>query len=144
MSDTNACQECPTFLLQLDRPFNASEAVRAVEFLRAGGVNPPAQASVETAGWGSVDNLGSRPDTLQELQVEVLNARRCARGDYFGTKFTENMICAQKVCAPPACDLPFNTLDTCDVSLNSNSCKREVHVLLAVIVFTAFYSNTLE
>lgn len=121
MFDTKTCPVCPSVLLQLDRPFNASEAVGVVAFLRAGGVNPPAQANVETAGWGSVDNLNSRPDTLQELQVEVLNSRRCARGDYFGSKFTENMICAHKVCVRPSCDLPFNTLDTCDVSLSSSS-----------------------
>lgn len=101
-------------LIKLDRPFNASEAVRAVAFLRAGGANPETDATVDTAGWGSVDNLGSRPDTLHELQVEVVSARRCARSDYFGSKFTGNMMCAHKVCSRPACTLPFRTMDTCD------------------------------
>ncbi|XP_075873307.1 complement factor D [Nelusetta ayraudi] len=111
---SNRNHENDIALIKLDRPFNASEAVRAVEFLRAGGVNPDTDATVDTAGWGSVDNLGSRPDTLHELQVEVVSARRCARGDYFGSKFTGNMMCAHRLCTPPACTLPFRTMDTCD------------------------------
>lgn len=107
-------------------------------FLRAGGANPETDATVDTAGWGSVDNLGSRPDTLHELQVEVVSARRCARSDYFGSKFTGNMMCAHKVCTRPACTLPFRTMDTCDVSLSSSSGRRAEHLLLAVILFTAF------
>uniref|UniRef100_A0A3Q3F7S6 trypsin n=1 Tax=Labrus bergylta TaxID=56723 RepID=A0A3Q3F7S6_9LABR len=83
-------------LIKLDRPFNASEAVRAVEYLRAGGTNPDTDAEVETAGWGSLNNLGSRPDKLQEVVVEVVRPTRCSRGDYFGRKFTSNMICAHK------------------------------------------------
>uniref|UniRef100_A0A3Q3DYW2 trypsin n=1 Tax=Hippocampus comes TaxID=109280 RepID=A0A3Q3DYW2_HIPCM len=80
-------------LIKLDRPFNASEAVKAVAFLRAGGVNPDTDAEVETAGWGSVDNLGSRPDTLKEAVIRVVSSNRCGRSDYFGRKFTDNMIC---------------------------------------------------
>uniref|UniRef100_A0A3P8S337 trypsin n=1 Tax=Amphiprion percula TaxID=161767 RepID=A0A3P8S337_AMPPE len=83
-------------LIKLDRPFNASDAVKAVEFLRAGGTNPDTDAEVETAGWGSLDNLGSRPDKLKEVVVEVVNSARCRRSDYFGRKFTSNMICAHK------------------------------------------------
>lgn len=108
--------------------------MRVVEFLRTGGVNPPVQAIVETAGWGSVDNLVTRPDTLQELQVEMLSSRRCGRSDYFGSKFTENMMCAHKVCVRPACNLPFNTMDTCDVSLSSIIRKREARVSCHVII----------
>ncbi|KAM6969123.1 complement factor D [Tautogolabrus adspersus] len=100
-------------LIKLDRPFNASEAVRAVEYLRAGGTNPDEDAEVETAGWGSLNNLGSRPDNLQEVVVEVVRSSRCRRGDYFGRKFTDNMICAHKVCPDP-CDQPFKKQDSCD------------------------------
>ncbi|XP_020499016.1 complement factor D [Labrus bergylta] len=100
-------------LIKLDRPFNASEAVRAVEYLRAGGTNPDTDAEVETAGWGSLNNLGSRPDKLQEVVVEVVRPTRCSRGDYFGRKFTSNMICAHKVCPEP-CDQPSKKQDSCD------------------------------
>ncbi|XP_041668263.1 complement factor D [Cheilinus undulatus] len=100
-------------LVKLDRPFNASEAVRALEYLRAGGTNPTTGAEVETAGWGSLDNLSFRPDKLQEVVVEVIVSARCSRSDYFGRKFTSNMICAHKVCPDP-CDQPHKMADSCD------------------------------
>jgi len=103
---------------QLDRPFTASEAVKPVEFLRAGGTNPDTDEDVETAGWGSLDNLESRPDKLKEVVVKVIRSTRCARGDYFGGKFTNNMMCAHKKCSDP-CDQPHNVEDSCDVSSGS-------------------------
>lgn len=102
-------------ILQLDRPINTTEAVRAVEYLRAGGTNPSTGAEVETAGWGSTDNLGSRPDKLREVVVDVLNPRLCKHSNYFGRKFTDNMICAHRACPKP-CHKPFNADDSCDVS----------------------------
>lgn len=113
MDDT--CFWMTLFSLQLDRPFNASEAVKAVGFLRAGGTNPEAGAEVETAGWGSQNNLESRPDKLREVVVNVVRPTRCSRSDYFGSKFTSNMMCANKVCKEP-CDQPDNVQDSCDVS----------------------------
>ncbi|XP_037652105.1 complement factor D [Sebastes umbrosus] len=99
-------------LIKLDRPFNTSEAVQPLEFLRAGGTNPGTGAEVDTAGWGSMDNLGSRPDKLKEVVVEVVSSARCRRSDYFGRgKFTNNMICANRICSHH-CDQP--TEDTCD------------------------------
>ncbi|XP_031136279.1 complement factor D [Sander lucioperca] len=100
-------------LIKLDRPFNISEAVKAVEFLRTGGTNPDTDAMVETAGWGSLDNLGSRPDKLREVDIKVVNSNLCKRSDYFGRKFTNNMICAHKVCPDP-CNQPHKKEDTCD------------------------------
>ncbi|XP_034530237.1 complement factor D [Notolabrus celidotus] len=100
-------------LIKLDRPFNTSEAVRAVEYLRAGGTNPGTDEEVETAGWGSLDDLGSRPDKIQEVVVEVVSSARCRRSDYFGRKFTTNMMCAHKVCPDP-CDKPYKKEDSCD------------------------------
>lgn len=85
-------------------------------FLRAGGANPGTNAAVETAGWGSVDNLGARPDKLKEVVLEVVSKTRCKRSDYFGKKFTTNMICAHKICEDP-CDKPFRKEDSCDVSV---------------------------
>lgn len=87
-----------------------------MEFLRAGGTNPSTNAAVETAGWGSVDNLGARPDKLKEVVLEVVSSTRCKRSDYFGKKFTANMLCAHKVCEDP-CDKPFRKEDSCDVSV---------------------------
>ncbi|XP_037098320.1 complement factor D [Syngnathus acus] len=100
-------------LIKLDRPFNASESVKSVAFLRAGGVNPGTDAEVETAGWGSLDNLGSRPDMLQEALIQVVSSTRCRRSDYFGRKFTTNMICAHKLCPEP-CNQPHKMEDSCD------------------------------
>ncbi|KAM4541849.1 complement factor D [Odontesthes bonariensis] len=100
-------------LIKLDRPFNASEAVKPVEFLRAGGTNPEPDEDVETAGWGSLDNLESKPDKLKEVVVKLVRPTRCARSDYFGRKFTNNMMCAHKKCSDP-CDQPHEVEDSCD------------------------------
>ncbi|XP_026166285.1 complement factor D [Mastacembelus armatus] len=100
-------------LIKLDRPFNSTFAVQEVQFLRAGGTNPDTNAEVDTAGWGSLDNMGSRPDKLKEVVIEVMSAARCRRGDYFGKKFTFNMICAHKICEEP-CDQPYKKEDSCD------------------------------
>lgn len=100
-------------LIKLDRPFNASDAVQAVEYLRTGGTNPDTDAEVETAGWGSTDNLGSRPDKLKEVVMEIVSWNRCRRSDYFGRKFTSNMMCAHKICPDP-CDKPHKKEDSCD------------------------------
>lgn len=101
--------------LQLDRPLNASDAIRAVEFLRTGGTNPDTGAVVETAGWGSLDNLGSRPDKLKEVVINVISPAKCRRSDYFGRKFTNNMLCAHKVCRED-CGHSHGMEDSCDVS----------------------------
>lgn len=106
-------------LLQLDRTYNSTEAVQAVQFLRAGGSNPETDAEVETAGWGSQDNLGTRPDKLQELTIDVFSSRRCKRSDYYGRKFTDNMMCAYRVCQDP-CNKPHEKEDSCDVSIRAH------------------------
>uniref|UniRef100_A0A1A8JX98 trypsin n=1 Tax=Nothobranchius kuhntae TaxID=321403 RepID=A0A1A8JX98_NOTKU len=100
-------------LIKLDSPFNVSDAVKAVQFLRAGGTNPGPGSKVETAGWGSLDNLGSRPDKLKEVEIEVINPGKCKRVDYFGRKFTSNMICAHKVCRND-CNHSYGMEDSCD------------------------------
>ncbi|XP_008314450.1 complement factor D [Cynoglossus semilaevis] len=100
-------------LIKLDRTYNSTEAVQAVQFLRAGGSNPETDAEVETAGWGSQDNLGTRPDKLQELTIDVFSSRRCKRSDYYGRKFTDNMMCAYRVCQDP-CNKPHEKEDSCD------------------------------
>lgn len=112
-----------------------------MQFLRtgAGGANPGTGAAVETAGWGSLDNLGARPDKLKEVVLEVVSSTRCKRSDYFGRKFTTNMLCAHKVCEDP-CDKPFRKEDSCDVSVpagkltfdpstNPTSCCRKMEML---------------
>ena len=114
-------------IFQLDSPFNASEAVKTLQFLRAGGTNPSTDEEVETAGWGSLDNLGSRPDSLREVEVDVFSSARCRRSDYFGSKFTSNMICAHRLCPDP-CDQPYKKEDSCDVS-SSFSSNDEIHIL---------------
>ncbi|XP_028252010.1 complement factor D [Parambassis ranga] len=100
-------------LIKLDRVFNATEAVGTVQFLRAGGTDPPIDAEVDTAGWGSLDDLQTRPDTLREVVVKVFNPKRCGRSDYYGSKFTSNMMCAFKLCPNP-CPTSFKKEDTCD------------------------------
>ncbi|XP_017296005.1 complement factor D [Kryptolebias marmoratus] len=100
-------------LIKLDRPVNASSAVAAINFLRAGGANPGPDTEVETAGWGSLDNLGSRPDKLKEVVIEVISPGKCRRADYFGRKFTTNMICAHKVCHD-SCSHSYGMEDSCD------------------------------
>ncbi|XP_023252097.1 complement factor D-like [Seriola lalandi dorsalis] len=100
-------------LIKLDRPFAASDAVGVVEFLRAGGTNPTVDEEVESAGWGALDDLGSRPDKLKEVEVDVFSSDLCSRADYYGYKFTTNMICAHRLCPKP-CAKPNRKEDTCD------------------------------
>ncbi|XP_037551500.1 complement factor D [Nematolebias whitei] len=101
-------------LIKLDRPVNISDAVATVSFLRAGGgTNPDPGAEVETAGWGSLDNLGLRPDKLKEAFIEVLSFSKCRRADYFGRKFTDNMICAHKLVQDNCGNSP-RIVDSCD------------------------------
>lgn len=94
---------------QLDRPIVASDAVKSLKFQRDQGADPDTDQEVNTAGWGSLNNLGSRPDKLQELVIAVMNRVRCGRSDYYGKKFTKNMLCAASTRS-----------DTCDVSLPHN------------------------
>lgn len=84
-------------LIKLDREANITSAVEVVRFLRSGGTNPTTDEGAETAGWGASNNLGSRPDKLKELTVELVNPMFCSRSDYFGSRFTSNMMCAHHV-----------------------------------------------
>ncbi|KAL0969523.1 hypothetical protein UPYG_G00228360 [Umbra pygmaea] len=90
-------------LVKLDRPIVASESVKLVKFQREGANDPDKDKEVNTAGWGSLNNLGSRPDKLQEVVIAVMDRVKCGRSDYYGKKFTDNMLCAAKTRA-----------DTCD------------------------------
>nr|XP_055026233.1 complement factor D [Misgurnus anguillicaudatus] len=83
-------------LLKLESPITESYAVKPVKFQREGGVDPEEGSDVDTAGWGSLNNLGGRPDKLQELTITVMERWLCGRGDYYGAKFTNNMLCAAK------------------------------------------------
>ncbi|XP_067277182.1 complement factor D [Pseudorasbora parva] len=81
-------------LLKLDKPITESSAVKSVKFQRDEAADPKESAVVETAGWGSLNNLGGRPDKLQELSITVMKQSLCGRGDHYGLKFTSNMLCA--------------------------------------------------
>ncbi|KAK2896560.1 hypothetical protein QQF64_005937 [Cirrhinus molitorella] len=81
-------------LLKLNKPITDSKAVKPVKFSREADTDPSEPDEVETAGWGSLNNLGGRPDKLQELSITVMKRLLCGRGDYYGIKFTENMLCA--------------------------------------------------
>ncbi|XP_063080189.1 complement factor D [Engraulis encrasicolus] len=82
-------------LIKLDGPVVESEAVKPLSY--QGAVAEPAEgAEVETAGWGSLNNLGSRPDKLHELAISVMSRVLCGRSDYYGTNFSKNMLCAAR------------------------------------------------
>uniref|UniRef100_A0A671T0M7 trypsin n=1 Tax=Sinocyclocheilus anshuiensis TaxID=1608454 RepID=A0A671T0M7_9TELE len=81
-------------LLKLDKPITESDAVNPVTFQRESSSDPEESDVVETAGWGFLNNLGERPDKLQELSIKVKQQWLCGRGDHYGTKFTSNMLCA--------------------------------------------------
>ncbi|KAJ7988836.1 hypothetical protein DPEC_G00313320 [Dallia pectoralis] len=83
-------------LVKLDRKVVASDSVKTVKFQRDGANDPDKDQEVNTAGWGSLNNLGERPDTLYDVAVAVMDRVRCGRSDYYGSKFTENMLCAAK------------------------------------------------
>ncbi|KAJ3612992.1 hypothetical protein NHX12_019249 [Muraenolepis orangiensis] len=100
-------------LLKLDRPVTESPAVRAIGYSREGEPQPALGARVETAGWGSVNNLAGRTDRLKEVFMDVVNPLLCRRYDYYGSKFTDNMMCSHKLCPKP-CRSIYKTEDTCD------------------------------
>ncbi|CAL8273801.1 unnamed protein product [Merluccius merluccius] len=102
-------------LLKLDRPITVTEAVKPIEYQRSGDtdVSPPTGATVETAGWGSVNNLQGRTDRLKEVVMDVVDRELCARYDYYGYKFTANMMCSYKLCPKP-CRHRYKTEDSCD------------------------------
>lgn len=93
--------------------------MKPLRFQRSGGSEPGTDASVETAGWGSLDNLGNRADKLHEVTVAVIKRRTCGRSNSYGESFTTNMLCAGK-----------KLKDTCDVSFHlSLSVVRISHCL---------------
>ncbi|XP_026799800.3 complement factor D [Pangasianodon hypophthalmus] len=83
-------------LVKLNQPVTESDAVKPLKFQRAGGSDPGTDAAVETAGWGSLNNLGSRPDKLHEVTVAVIRRQFCGRSNSYGESFTTNMLCAGK------------------------------------------------
>ncbi|KAI4891226.1 hypothetical protein NFI96_034631 [Prochilodus magdalenae] len=89
-------------LVKLNQPVTETSAVKPVKFQRAGESDPETNAAVDTAGWGA-NHLGERLDKLQELTVPVMPRWQCGRSDYYGEKFTKNMLCAAK-----------RRMDTCD------------------------------
>lgn len=102
--------------VQLNQPVIITDSVTPLKFQRADGNDPDTDATVDTAGWGSLNNLGTRPDTLHELTISVMERWRCGRSDYFGAAFTTNMICAAKP-----------RMDTCDVCF--------LFVLLTILIY---------
>uniref|UniRef100_W5MCQ9 Complement factor D (adipsin) n=2 Tax=Lepisosteus oculatus TaxID=7918 RepID=W5MCQ9_LEPOC len=89
-------------LLKLDGTATESSAVKPIAFQRGGGyVQEGEECSI--AGWGATSNIGFRPDKLQQVDVKVLSRRLCGRSDYYGDKFTDNMMCAAE-----------SRKDTCD------------------------------
>ncbi|XP_076831785.1 complement factor D isoform X2 [Brachyhypopomus gauderio] len=112
-------------LVKLNQAVTESDAVKPLDYQRAGGSDPKEGDTVDTAGWGS-NFIGKRPDTLHEVTVDVIERYLCGRSDYYGAKFTSNMICAARP-----------RMDTCDgdsggpllykgiaVGITSNGAKR--------------------
>ncbi|XP_061093359.1 complement factor D [Conger conger] len=81
-------------LLKLDRAAVLGDSVKTLGFQRDGAANPQTTDVVSAAGWGSRNNLGSRPDKLQEVDVAVLLRGLCGRIDYYGDAFNDNLMCA--------------------------------------------------
>ncbi|XP_064186310.1 complement factor D isoform X5 [Anguilla rostrata] len=83
-------------LLKLDRAALLSDAVKTLQLQRDGGADPQTDDVVSTAGWGSRNNMGSRPDKLQEVDIKVMRRNLCGRSDYYGKGFTDNLMCASE------------------------------------------------
>ncbi|XP_026998064.1 complement factor D isoform X1 [Tachysurus fulvidraco] len=83
-------------LVKLSQSVTETDAVKPLKFQRSGGSEPGTDASVETAGWGSLDNLGNRADKLHEVTVAVIKRHTCGRSSSYGQSFTTNMLCAGK------------------------------------------------
>ncbi|TRY60393.1 hypothetical protein DNTS_026827 [Danionella cerebrum] len=81
-------------LIKLEKKVTESSAVKPVKFQRDETADPQELATVDTAGWGHLNNIGDRPDKLYELTINVMERLICGSGRYYGTKFTSNMLCA--------------------------------------------------
>ncbi|KAL4658920.1 complement factor D-like [Arapaima gigas] len=138
-------------LVKLDRPAVMTDAVKVVEFNRAGGVEPGVTDEVNAAGWGSTNNRGARPDNLLEVFVEVMDPKLCSRSDYYGTKFTDNMLCAARR-QKDTCDgdsggpLLYNGIAVGVTSNGGKKCgsSRKPGVYTIISHFTTWIDNTMQ
>ncbi|XP_064186328.1 mast cell protease 1A-like isoform X1 [Anguilla rostrata] len=82
-------------LLKLDRKANLTSSVQVIPLLKQ---RPPSGEVCSTAGWGEVDDNGTLPDKLQEVNTTVLGQPECAErwAELSNNKvqITESMVCA--------------------------------------------------
>ncbi|KAI1891713.1 hypothetical protein AGOR_G00146600 [Albula goreensis] len=138
-------------LLKLDKPAVLSDAVKVLKFQREGGKELQTDDEVSTAGWGSTNNLGRRPDKLQEVDVKIISRTLCGRGDYYGTKFTNNMICASEK-RQDTCDgdsggpLLFNGISVGVTSNGGKKCgtSRKPGLYTNISHFTQWIDSTMK
>ncbi|KAK1157106.1 complement factor D-like [Acipenser oxyrinchus oxyrinchus] len=80
-------------LLKLDRRVSWTPGIQSIRFQR-GGEEVPEGTVCRVAGWGWVNNVGIKPENLQEVEVKVISHQLCSRRDYYGGRITSNMMCA--------------------------------------------------
>ncbi|XP_041086932.1 complement factor D-like [Polyodon spathula] len=80
-------------LLKLDGRASLTQAVQKVSYKRVS-KDVPEGTVCSTAGWGWINNVGVKPDKLQEVNVAVIGHKTCSSRRYHGSKITGNMMCA--------------------------------------------------
>ncbi|XP_034165942.2 serine protease 27-like [Pangasianodon hypophthalmus] len=79
-------------LLQLAAPVNFTNYIMPVCLAATNSDFPPG-TNVWVTGWGAISFSGPYPETLQEVQVPIVNNSACANS-YGHNIITDNMICA--------------------------------------------------
>ncbi|ALC40487.1 CG17571, partial [Drosophila busckii] len=79
-------------IIHLSSPLTYSSNIRPINLASS---SPNNGAVAVVTGWGTTNNGGSIPDTLQEVFVDIISPDMCASSKYgYGSQIKATMICA--------------------------------------------------
>ncbi|XP_028658460.2 granzyme A-like [Erpetoichthys calabaricus] len=80
-------------LMQLEKPATLNKQVSLLSLPSSGDdVSPGTRCNV--AGWGATSFMGKTSDTLQEVNVTVIDRKLCNTNSYYNGLISKNMLCA--------------------------------------------------
>ncbi|XP_041085659.1 complement factor D-like [Polyodon spathula] len=80
-------------LIKLDRSVTWSPGIQPIR-LQSDTAEVPEGTVCSVAGWGWKNNVGIKPENLQQVEVKVISHQLCSQHDYYGGRITSNMMCA--------------------------------------------------
>lgn len=114
---------CRCVCLQLDRRVTWTPGIQRIRFQRDG-EEVPEGTVCRVAGWGWVNNVGIKPENLQEVEVKVISHQLCSRRDYYGGRITSNMMCAGQQ-GKDSCQVLNDPAINLSVSLHQPGCNYQ-------------------